>query len=165
MAKMKTWVAVVIALAVAVVVLGVATIGGSVYWFTRHVQSRTTTSERAADEFTRTRARFASQQPLIEVRGPGDVVVHRTAEAVTTSSRVELTTLYAIAFDPDEEKMVRINIPFWLLRLGSRGRLRFGNGSLDSNVHVTLRDVEARGPGLLVDGHGPKGEQFMVWTE
>src|SRR6185295_13330467 len=108
------------------------------------------------------RARFAGQLPLVEIRGRDDVVVRRDARP--GARRIELTTLHVIAFDPDEGRMMHANIPFWLLRLAPSGRMRFGASAVDQNVRLTLEDVEASGPGLLVDGRAPDGQQFIVWT-
>ena len=161
---MKTSTAVLIAVAIVAAVLMIAAVGGSVYWVTRHVDTQATSDASAEDEFGRTRARFAGQAALLEIRGPRDVVVRREARPASVP-RVELTTLHVLAFDPDEEKIVRVNMPFWLLRLAPGRRLRFGASSVDANVRLTLDDVEAAGTGLLVDGRAPDGQQFIVWTE
>jgi hypothetical protein len=161
---MKTWVSILIAVAIVAVVLMVAVVGGSVYWVTRHIDTQATSDASAEDELSRTRVRFGGQQPLLEIRGRDDVVVHRDTRRAG-AQHTELTTLHVIAFDPDKRKIVRVNMPFWLLRLAPSGRLRFGASSVDASVRLTLEDVEASGPGLLVDGRAPDGQQFIVWTE
>ena len=161
---MKTWVAVLIAVAVVAAVLMIAVVGGSVYWVSRHIDAQATSDASAADELSRTRARFAGQVPLLEIRGRDDVVLRRTARRAD-ARRGEPTTLHVLAFDPDEGRIVRMNMPFWLLRLAPGRRLRFGASGVDANVRLTLEDVEAGGPGLLVDGRSPDGQQFIVWTE
>jgi hypothetical protein len=150
--------------AIVAAVLMVAVVGGSVYFVARHADSQAMSEASAADELSRTRARFGGQLPLVEVRGRDDVVVHRDARRAGARP-TELTTLHVIAFDPDDGRIVRVNMPFWLLRLAPSGRMRFGASSVDENVRVTLDDVEASGPGLLVDGRAPDGQQFIVWTE
>ena len=164
MAGMKTWAAVLIAAGLVAAVLMIAAVGGSVYWVTRHIDSQATSDASAEDELSRTRARFAGQAALLEIRGPRDVVVLRDARR-SDAPRRELTTLHVLAFDPDAGKIVRVNMPFWLLRLAPGRRVRFGASSVDANVRLTLDDVEAGGPGLLVDGRSPDGQQFIVWTE
>ena len=51
-------------------------------------------------------------------------------------------------------------MPFWLFRLAPLNGLSLGDTGLDSDrLHLTLDDVEQRGPGLLVDDtgvHGPR---------
>jgi hypothetical protein len=163
MARIKTWVAVLIAVAIVAFALMLAVVGGSVYWVTRHIETQATSIDRAEDELSRTRARFAGQLPLVEIRGRDDVVVRRDARA--GARRTELTTLHVIAFDPDEGRIMHVNIPFGLLRLAPGGRMRFGASSVDANVRLTLDDVEASGPGLLIDGRAPEGQPFIVWTE
>ena len=67
-----------------------------------------------------------------------------------------LEALRVLAYDPDAEKLVHVSIPFWLLRLAPSGkRMSFlsDNGvDFDSDrVHLTLDDIERRGPGLILD--------------
>jgi hypothetical protein len=65
---------------------------------------------------------------------------------------------------------VRVSIPFWLLRLAPTGkRMSFlsENGvDFDSDrVHLTLEDLERRGPGLILDHIDRQGSLVLVWTE
>jgi hypothetical protein len=75
-----------------------------------------------------------------------------------------------LAYDPDDERLVRISIPFWLLRLApSTKRMSFlsDNGiDFDSErVRLTLEDLERRGPGLILDHKDRHGSLVLVWTE
>jgi hypothetical protein len=165
MSTKKTWLSIVIAAAIIAGVLCIAVVGGSVYWVSRHVNTQFTSTETATDELTRARARFAGQQPLIEIHGDGKPVIHRT-QTVEGSGHTELRELHALVYAAAARKLVHANIPFWLLRLAPRNRLSLGDTGLDSDrLHLTLDDVEQRGPGLLVAGSGPNGEQILVWTD
>src|SRR5262245_57365844 len=109
----KTWISIAIAAAMIVVLLGIALVGTAVFVFRRHVDAQFVSSRTADQEFSETRARFAGQQPLIEIpHGGGEPVIHRR-EATTT----ELRALRVLAFDPEAGKLVHVNLPFWLLRL------------------------------------------------
>ena len=78
----------------------------------------------------------------------------------------ELNTLHAIVWNPDENAVVRMELPFWLLRLK--------NGPIDvttrtvgaaNRLHLTVADVERYGPAVLVDFEDRDGERLFVWTD
>src|SRR5882762_6212784 len=137
----KTWVSIAIAAAIIVAILAGAAIGGALMFFSRHISTQFTSTEKAADEFVAARARFSGQQPLIEMR-PGEAVVRREQRAAASDTRVDrqLETLHVLAYDRGAGKLVRVNVPFWLLRLAPSRHVRFTNRdrAVDSEqVHVT----------------------------
>ena len=96
-------------------------------------------------------------------------VLHRELLKTEMPSK-PLETLRVLAYDPDAEKLVRVSIPFWLLRLApTNKRMSFlsDNGiDFDSDrVHLSLDDLERRGPGLVVDHTDRRGSLLLVWTE
>jgi hypothetical protein len=155
----KTWIAVLIAVFVIAGVAAIGLVAGSAYWISRHVSSQVTSTESAEAEFARDRARFAGQQPIIEITGGGDNPTFRrlSAEAEATG-KVELHSLHARVYDPEDGKLVRADVPFWLIQLGKSFRFR-DMGSL------TVEDLERHGPGLIVNGQGDDGQQFLVWID
>jgi hypothetical protein len=91
-----------------------------------------------------------------------------------------------LVFDPDDEKLVRIQVPMWLAkkvyrtaegRDGEKGRARpmdgdgieidFDDGERDVarqlRRRVRLEDLEKAGPGILVEVEEDDGEQVLVW--
>ena len=163
----KTWISILIAAAIVVAVLAAAIIGSTAFFFYRHISTESTNSESAAGEFARARQRFAGQQALIELRGESEApTIHRRASAGGELPQ----TLRVLAFEPRDRKLVRINIPFWLLRLAPSRPLTLRDGvgiSLeDDRLHLTVQDLDRAGPGLILDArdlHG--GTQALVWTE
>jgi hypothetical protein len=163
-------VSVLIAAVIIVGILAVSAIGGTAFFFYRHIQSESVQSETvAAEQFAAARARFAGQKPLIEMRRRDEPVLHR--EYLTSAADGKrLETLRVLAYDPDNGKLVRVAIPMWLLRLAPSGkRMTFlsDNGiDFDSErVNLTLDDLERRGPGLLLDHADRHGSLVLVWTE
>ena len=139
-------------------------IGGGSYFIYRHVQTRFIGVDTAAEEFARERARFAGQEPLIEVR-PGDApVIHRSPRPGAQAA--QLQALYALAYDAQAHKLVRFNVPFWLLRLAPSKRVSiFGDADFaPDTARLTLDDLERRGPGLVLDTTR-HGSQVLVWTQ
>ena len=146
----RTWVAVVVAAVIIIGVVAVAAIGGTAFFIYRHVNAEFTGSANAQQHFVETRARFGSQQPLIEMR-KGEPLLHREPIPPERPRRIE--TLRVLAYDDDTGKLVNVSIPFWLIRLFPSKRMSFlsDNGiDLDSDrMHITLEDLERRGPGLV----------------
>ena len=74
-----------------------------------------------------------------------------------------------LAYDTREEKLIRVSIPFWLLRLAPSRHVSFLSDTginFDSDrVRLTLDDLERRGPGLILDQADRRGSHVLVWTE
>jgi hypothetical protein len=164
----KTWISVLIASVIIVGLLAVSAIGGTAFFIYRHVNTQFTPSDNAEQQFAEARARFVGQRALIEIRKDDEPVLHR--EVIPASlPAVKLDTLRVMAYDTHARKLVRVAIPFWLLRLAPSRHVSFLNDSgidFDSDrVHLTLDDLERRGPGLILDQADRRGSQVLVWTE
>jgi hypothetical protein len=164
----KTWISVLIASVIIVGLLAVAAIGGTAFFIYRHVNTQFTPSDRAEQQFAAARARFTGQQPLIEIRRGDEAVLHR--EVIPGSvPAAKLDTLRVMAYDTHARKLVRVSIPFWLLRMAPSRHMSFLSDSgidFDSDrIRLTLEDLERRGPGLILDQADRRGSQVLVWTE
>jgi len=85
-------------------------------------------------------------------------------------STVSLTAMHVTAFDPKERHLVRATVPFWLLRLTPEWKMRMNGAEMMHYLNtpggrLTPADIEALGPGLLVDDKQPDGTQVLIWTE
>lgn len=164
MAKVKTWVWVVIGV-VALGILGIVAMAAAGLWFVRsHVNVQTTTVAAAASDFDTVRARFSGQKPLIELDDHGEFVRANTDRAAGT---VRPESLHMMAFDADDEKVVRMELPFWLLRLKSGGaNFSMGGGNVDlAKLRLTVEDLERYGPTLILDHKDRKGARVLVWSQ
>ena len=168
MSTRKTWVSVVIAAVIIVGVLAVSAVGGTAYFIYRHVHTQFTPTENADRQFADARARFAGQRPLIEIRKDDEPIVNRDMIPKTMPA-AKLETLRVLAYDTRANKLVNVSIPMWLLRMAPSNKFSFmkDNGiDFDSDrVHLTMEDVDRRGPGLLLDQADRRGSQVLVWTE
>ena len=159
MAKQKTWIAIVVAVlaigGLAIIVL----VGGSVYWITRHVDTVSASIADAEDEFARERARFASVTPLLEFSG-GDAPTVRKAPGTRSRATGPMQTLHARFYDPEDGKLVRADVPYWLIRAATSLTVLPSVGS-----SLTVEEIENHGPGLLANGTGGTGEQILIWID
>ena len=161
----KTWISILVAAVIVVFILAVTMAGGTALFFYRHISTQPASSDSAAGEFRRARQRFTAQQPLIEFKDQ-EPVLHRKEWSGEPARR--LTTLYVLAYDGKAGKLVRVNVPFWLLRMAPSGNVRFLDDNVDFNSersHLTIEDLERHGPGLVLDQRDRRGAQVLVWTE
>lgn len=162
----RTWIQIAIAAGAILVVIGLGLVGGAAYFISRHVHAQLVSSESAEEQFARARARFAGQTPLIEMAGGGDPVVHRTPDAAPGAP---IEVLHAMVYSPVSRKLVRVNVPMWLLRMmPTHNRFSFVNGDVDfdsGRTRITLEDLDRHGPGLILDGEDRHGAHVLVWAE
>jgi hypothetical protein len=164
MAKVKTWVWVVVGIFV-ICILGMMTMAAAGFWFARtHIHVRSESPAVASSDFEQVRQQFAGQTPLIELDDRGHFLRANTDRPPGTT-RPE--TLAVMAFDPGDERVVRVNIPFWMLRLKLRGtRISIGRGNLDlEDLKLTVEDLERYGPTLILDHKERGGERVLVWSQ
>ena len=163
--KKRNWLLIILG----VIALGfVVTIGGCgiVAYLVYQSVSVSNISASAADaEFEKARAPFAGQPALIQlVDGEAQYVGERARPA---SSTTPLKTMHIVAWDDDEGKLVRVAVPFWLLRFQS-GTVRlnsFAEGVNDRGANFRIQDIEKHGPGLLMDLSEENEGRVIIWVE
>lgn len=163
--KKRKWIPIVLGILFVFVVLAV----GGVIFMVSFVQNNMSIAEMSADsadaEFDKVRARFAGQQPLIQlIDGRPQYVAER---ATMSSSSGPLKTMHVMAWDDDERKLVSFSLPFWLLRMKS-GPIRlsaYSQGWDDRGVSFRVEDIEKHGPGLLMDVNERADGRVIIWVE
>lgn len=165
----KTWISIAIASVIIVIVLALAVVGGTAFFVYRHVDATFSSEQTAEAEFASARARFEGQQPLIEIQPDEEPVVHSDRLRSAELPDKPLVSLRVLAYDDNAGKLVRVNIPFWLLRIFPSKNLSFLSDEgidLDTRrIRLTLDDLERRGPGLVLDQKDRRGSRVIVWTE
>lgn len=161
----RTWLWILLGVFAFLFVMAVGGAAFTAYWVTSNMEFVETPAPEAAKAFAEVRAKFPGQRPLLEfVNG------HRRNVAIneaSTASSIKLTTLHIIAFDDDEGRMVRMDVPFWLLRLKS-GPIAFGSyagGFDDRGIKLSVEDIERRGPGIVLDLSEPNEGRVLIWAE
>jgi hypothetical protein len=163
----KTWISIVVASIVLIGIFAVAVVGGTAYFFSRHIRTEAAESDAAAREFDAARQRFAGQQPLIEIRGRDEAIVHRERIPAAMPA-TKLDTLRVLVYDSDAGKLVHVSIPFWLVRLAPSKNLSFINNGVDfdsDRLRLSVDDLERRGPGLILDHADRRNSQVLIWAE
>lgn len=80
------------------------------------------------------------------------------------------TALHVLVYAEREKKLVRLSVPFWLLRMAPDSKMDFKMDQVDldkvdlKRVNLTFRDLESAGPGPLFVAKGD-GKRVLVWTE
>lgn len=163
--KIKTWIWVAVAI-VAICILGVLSVAGmGYYFFTQHFDTKVTSPAGASVEFEQIKAQFVGQKPLIELDERGRFL-RANPDRPARSDMRRPDQLFVLAFDPDDERIVKVTIPFWLLRLKSRGTIDFNGGQLElEDLKLTVEDLERFGPTLIVDHKSARGERVLVWSQ
>ncbi len=158
----RSWVPLVVGILVAMVVVGLALFGAGVFWVTRHVHSTDATAATAADTFARARQSVGNRPPVIGLENERPVL-----RPMADAHPGAITALHVLAYDRARGRIVRVDIPGWLLHLLPRRTVTISDLHGLSRVRdrITLEDLERYGPGLLVDTTTPDGAQVLVWTE
>jgi hypothetical protein len=161
--KKLTWLWILLGVFAFFVITGIGMVAFTAYWVGSHVEIVETPPADAAKAFEEARAKFPGQRPLL------DFVDGKPQEltAVTGNSSASLTTLHIIAFDDDENQMVRVDVPFWLLRLRS-GPISFNSYASeldDRKIKLSVADIEKRGPGIVVDFSERNEGRVLIWAE
>jgi hypothetical protein len=164
--RVKTWVWVVLGIMVVGVLGVVAMAGVGLYFFSQHIETKTASPSVAARDFDQIKEKFATQKPLIELDERGHFLRSHIDRQVPPNAAPP-EALHVLAFDPDDGRIVRVSIPFWLLRLKMRGTsIDFNGNRMDlEDLKLTVEDLERFGATLVVDHKSPSGERVLVWSQ
>jgi len=165
MATRRTWVWVVVGVAGVGLVCLVGIAGSGVYFVSHHVQAERTSSAEAIQTFQSVLTALGPPPPLFEV-GQGDEPRLVKPLADVTTADIPADTLWMMAWDPERDRLVRLSLPFWLLRLGShKVRVMRGGNSFDvERLHLDVDELARIGPALVIDARTEDGARVLLWT-
>jgi hypothetical protein len=167
MAKKTSWTVIIVGISAFVLVVGVMLVGvvGFVLYQQFAFQAKTATEMSADEQFAQVVAKFEGQKPYLVIKD-GEPVLN-DQPAVAPGKPVE--ALHIIVWDPDERKVVTLNMPFWLLRMTKGQPIRISSnddpGGEAVKLRITAEDLERRGPGLILDHKEASGERVLVWAQ
>jgi hypothetical protein len=166
MASQKTWVWVVVGIA-GFGLLGLILVAGAgVYFVTRHISTERSTSGEAIRSFDEVKVSFQNQKPLYELDSAERPMMTRPFSEIPTSP-TKPQHLRLLAWDPHDERLVRIALPFWMLRM-HKAKMDLGrDGATFDLEHLNLdgAELERIGPALLFDYRERDGARVLVWTQ
>ena len=96
--------------------VGIGAVIATVAWFQENMEVASSTPRDAETEFEIVRQKFGGREPLLEMHD-GVPRFTKARESASSSLASSLETLNVLVWDPDEEKVFRIRLPFWLMRL------------------------------------------------
>lgn len=148
---------------------GVGALVGSCAYLVRqqvHVQERS--SERDYErEAAAVLSRFEGVPALVEDSASGPSI-SRQALARRRERRPPgraLTSLHVLVFARKERKLVRLTLPFWLLRMAPDGKMDINVDNVDlDKVRLSIEDLESAGPGPLFLRKNDES-RVLVWTD
>ena len=148
-------------LAVFVVCAVVLVAGG--LWFAMSVFHPQDADEQAATAaFNTVRSQFANAEPIFAMRAGGPVLTR----PLPASPRQDLHTLHILNWDPDDESLMRTDLPFALLRL-KEGPIEVVDSEAGEprGLSLSVGDIERFGPALLMDEELEDKHRLLIWTE
>ena len=167
MAKKTSWAVIIVGIGAFVLVVGVGLVAvvGYVIYQQFAFQAKSATESSAEQEFADIVEKFQGQKPYLVIK-EGEPVVSDESPAAAGQP---VEALHIIVWDPDERKVIKLNMPFWLLRLTKGQPIRISSnddpGGHALKLKITADDLERRGPGLILDHREASGERVLVWAQ
>jgi hypothetical protein len=156
MANRRRWVIIAFGVAIVLVFVGIGAIIAVTAWVQQNLEVTPRSAAEAEHEFALVRERFGERQPLLEMVDGRPAFTGEHAAA-----------LHVLAWDGDDQRLARIGVPFWFLRLKS-GPIRFSayaSGFDDRGVALRPEDIDRYGPGIVLDATIPEGGRVLLWAE
>lgn len=165
MAARRTWIWVLVGAAGLGLTALIAVAASGVYFVSHHVHSERTSSVDAARSFDAVLKSLGSPKPLYELDAADEPRLVRPFTSLPTAA-TRADTLWVLAFDPDEDRLVRVSLPTWLLRMGHRKMrvMRNGNGFDFERLNLDVDELERIGPAVVFDFRNQDGARVLLWT-
>ncbi len=164
MASRKTWIWIIVGVLGLCVLALLAIAGAGVYFVSSHVGTERASASDAQRAFDQVREQFKSP-PLFTLDENDHVQTERPVDQLPAGS-VHPGTLWVLAWDSNDERLVRVSLPFWLLRLGQhKVNVSGGHGFELERLHLNIDQLERIGPALLLDHRPADRDHVVIWTQ
>jgi hypothetical protein len=113
--------------------------------------------------FAEIRTTLPCTEPIWHVDAAGGV----TRREAPREPQTRPTRLRVLAYRAPQERLVRVDVPFWFLKVKGPGvQYALGETGLDlERLGITPADLEQYGPCLVLDQTRANGDRLLVWTE
>ena len=164
MASRRTWIVLGVLAAGLVVLLAAA--GAAVYFVTRHVQTRQTSTADALRTFDEVHSSLGGERPLFELDQDDEPRPVRPLDELPTSPTAP-TSLEILAWDPSDQRTVRLTLPFWVMRLGKSdvSVVDHDPGFSLERLDLNVDELARIGPALVLDYRTSEGVRVLLWTK
>jgi len=160
--KRRTWLWILLAMLGLCVIGVIAIAGAGLYFVSSHVSSKTMTTADAFKEFDAARAPFKDTKPVFEIDArERPRQMRKLSDFPTASKRAEQVRV--MVFDDDRGKLVKLSLPFWLLRMGKQ-KIDLADEAFDFQ-QLDVKELERVGSILLLDERGRGGQRVLIWTQ
>jgi hypothetical protein len=161
----RTWLWVILGVLLVLTVGCFAVVGTGIFLVSRNVQISASDEPASERAFEEVRARFTGQDPLVRMDGDRQVDAQALQKRISDYSGPLPKAVHVLAWNTEDQKLVRFSMPFWLLRMGGNrgGTLRIDEFDFD-RVNIDPADLERAGPALVLE-HTDQRARVIVWTE
>lgn len=163
--KRRRWLGRLIIIVAVLAALGLAL---SAALFSAWSESEPADEAAATAAFAAALAGCEDPRPYLWVEAGGAVRVDRGLEEPVPSA---LGFLHLLLWDAGSEQLLRIDLPWWFVRMKFTRSMNLGTlttalaGDWEHlDLRVSDRDLEHRGPGLVLDHRPSGGRRLMLWT-
>lgn len=166
MATRRTWIWIIGGVAAAGLIGVIALAGAGVYFVSRHVQAEPTSTVEAIASFDSVAGTFSGRRALYELDAQDRPVLTTQLSSLPTAAESP-SSLMVQFWNPAEERLVRLTLPFWLLRFNPN-HISAGHSHRDFDLHQLQLDVdqlERIGPMLVLDYRNQDGVRVLLWTK
>ena len=160
----KTWLWIFIGVVGFGVLCIIAIAGAGMYFVSSHVHAGPSTSADAFRAFDEVHAKFKNEKPVFELDGKEHPrQVRQFSDMPTSLKKADMA--WMLVWDPDRERLVKMSMPFWILRLG-RQKIDISSGGFDfQRLQLDVNELQRVGPVLLFDLRTSGGERVLIWTQ
>jgi len=160
----KTWIWIIVAVLGFCVLCVVALAGFGMYFISHHYTTEKATSAEANRAFEDARTQVQDDRPFYEIDDREHPRQLRDVAAMPASA-TEVDNVWILVFDSDKGQLIRLSIPFWLIRWG-RQKIDIGSGAFDfQQLQLDMRQLQRVGPVVLLDHRPQNGDRVFVWTK
>ena len=166
MASRKKWIWIIVAVCSVMLIALFAIAGAGVYFVSKHIRAEQSSSGDALRAFDEARLKFKDQRPLFELDSSHNPRAARSTTEMPTSP-VKPEHLWILAWDADQGRLVKVSLPFWLVRMGKQKVDIFNSdtGFDLERLQLDVQELERIGPALVFDFRAKSGERVLVWTQ
>jgi hypothetical protein len=166
MTSRKSWVWILVGCFGAVIGILIAVAGAGIYFVAHHIHTERSTTADALTAFDAATTPFRNRRPLYELDNGDEPRLTRPLGDLPTAPE-SARSLRMLAWDPEDERLVRVSLPFWALRY-SRPRMSVTAADQRfelAKLNLDVEELERIGPSLVFDFRGREGVRVLLWTQ